>query len=85
MLPKTAVDKESVDQKELVNVTLDFTWRIVQVSLKICIFWPTLRKIAIEKTVSFREKVELVSWIAEGQEIFYENNSEQQGNYIFFK
>ena len=32
MLPKTAVDKESVDQKELVNVTLDFTWRIVQVN-----------------------------------------------------
>ena len=38
MLPKTAVDKESVDQKELVNVTLDFTWRIVKVSLKDCIF-----------------------------------------------
>ena len=34
MLPKTAADKESVDQKELVNVTLDFTRRIVQVNFK---------------------------------------------------
>jgi hypothetical protein len=32
MLPKTAVDKESVDQKELVNATLDITRRIVQLS-----------------------------------------------------
>ena len=38
MLLKTAVVKASVDQMELVNVTLDFTWRIVQVSLKDCIF-----------------------------------------------
>jgi hypothetical protein len=34
MLLKTAVVKEFVDQRELVNVTLDFTWRIVQVSFK---------------------------------------------------
>ena len=34
MLLKTAVDKESVDQMELVNVMLDFTQRIVQVSLR---------------------------------------------------
>ena len=39
MLLKTAVVKESVDQMELVNVTLDFTWKIVQVSLEKCIFF----------------------------------------------
>ena len=47
MLPKTAVVKESVDQMELVNVTLDFSQRIVQVSLRYGIlfqilFWPTM-------------------------------------------
>ena len=39
MLLKTAVVKESVDQMELVNVTLVFTWRIVQVSLRYGIFF----------------------------------------------
>ena len=40
MLPKIAVVKESVDQMELVNVMLDFTQRIVQVSLRYGIlFW----------------------------------------------
>ena len=54
MLPKTAVDKESVDQKELVNVMLVFTWMIVQVSFRYVIlfwilFWPTDRAIVIKK------------------------------------
>ena len=39
MLPKTAVVKEFVDQMELVNVTLDITWRIVQVSLRYVILF----------------------------------------------
>ena len=54
MLPKTAADKESVDQKELVNVMLVFTWMIVQVSFRYVIlfwipFWPTVRAIVIKK------------------------------------
>ena len=49
MLLKTAVVKASVDQMELVNVMLDFTWRIVQVSLKNEIFLPTVRTIVMEK------------------------------------
>ena len=39
MLLKTAVVKASVDQMELVNVTLDFTRRIVQVSFKNVFFY----------------------------------------------
>ena len=35
MLPKTAVDKESVDRTELVNVKLPFTGTIAQVKLEI--------------------------------------------------
>ena len=34
MLPKTAVDKESVDQTELVTVILPFTERSAQVNLE---------------------------------------------------
>ena len=54
MLPKTAADKESVDQKEFVNVMLVFTWMIVQVSFRYVIlfwilFWPTMRAIVIKK------------------------------------
>ena len=54
MLAKSAVVKESVDQMELVYVTWDFTWRIVQVSLRygilcLILFWPTVRKIVIKK------------------------------------
>ena len=46
MLLKTAMVKASVDQMELVNVTLDFTWRIVQVSLKNVFFLITVRTMA---------------------------------------
>ena len=64
MLSKTAVDKEYVDQKELVNVTAGFTCRIVQVSFKKnC---PTVRKIVMEKNFSEFE--------AEGREIVHKNN-----------
>ena len=54
MLAKSAVVKESVDQMELVYVTWDFTWRIVQVSLRydilcLILFWPTVKKIVIKK------------------------------------
>ena len=45
MLLKTAVVKESVDQMELVNVTLVFTWRIVQVSLRYGIFLNTMHQV----------------------------------------
>ena len=58
MLLKTAVVKESVDQMELVNVTLDFTWRIVQVSLKNEFFYLPWEQLWRRKTfVSFRQKV----------------------------
>ena len=55
MLPKTAVVKEFVDQMELVNVMLDFTLRIVQVSLRYgIVFWMlfcllTMLKVLIKK------------------------------------
>ena len=60
MLPKTAVVKESVDQMELVNVTSDFTWRIVQVSLWYGIFFNTVIKIW--------------EFEAEGRELIYKTN-----------
>ena len=52
MLLKTAMVKASVDQMELVNVTLDFTWRIVQVSLKNVFFLITVRTIVMQKKFS---------------------------------
>ena len=71
MLLKTAVVKESVDQMELVNVTSDFTWRIVQVSLWqgilfLILFWPTMIKIVIKK--NFWE------FEAEGRELIHKTN-----------
>ena len=49
MLLKTAVDKESVDQTELVNVKLDFAQRIVQVSSRYLRYLGTKIKIVIKK------------------------------------
>ena len=76
MLPKTAVDKESVDQTELVNVMLVFTQRIVQVSLRYGIlfwilFWPTKIEIVIK----------IFFWVfeAEGRELIHKTNLFQQG------
>ena len=34
MLPKNAMVEESVEQMDFANVIVDFTWRIVQVSLR---------------------------------------------------
>ena len=48
MLPKTVVVKESVDLMELVNVTLGFTCRIVQVS-KIVFFFENCSDLNCEK------------------------------------
>ena len=76
MLPKTAVDKESVDQTELVNVMLDFTQRIVQVSLRYGIllwilFRPTKTKIVI--------KIFFWEFEAEGRELIHKTNLFEQG------
>ena len=76
MLAKSAVVKESVDQMELVNVTWDFTWMIVQVSLRygilcLILFWPTVRKIVIKKIFCQFE--------GEGQKLIPKTNLFQQG------
>ena len=74
--PKTAADKESVDQKELVNVMLVFTWMIVQVSFRYVIlfkilFWPTDRAIVIKKN--------FFDFEVEGQELILTTDLFEQG------
>ena len=76
MLPKTAADKESVDQKELVNVMLVFTWMIVQVSFRYVIlfwilFWPTDIAIVIKKN--------FFEFDVEGQELILKTDLFEQG------
>ena len=76
MLPKTAVDKASVDQKELVNVMLVFTWMIVQVSFRYVIlfwilFWPTMRAIVIKKN--------FFEFEVEGNELILKTDLFEQG------